>query len=145
LNISITAVNALVAESFPTAYENGYRCEELGEGWALARWIYRADALRPGYYVPGPTLFGLADLAFWFACFTVLGLEPMAVTSDLAISFLRPAQEGDVLGRAQLLKVGRTRLYGQIDMWVDGAPARLVAQAHGNYVPPADRNRSGSK
>jgi len=145
VNFSVEDVNRLVAEGFPTASENGYRCEEFGEGWALARWSYRADGLRPGGYVPGPTLFGLADLALWFACFTVLGLEPMAVTSDLSIAFLRPAIAGDVLARAELLKVGRSRLYGQIDLWVDGTPDRLVAQAHGSYVPPADRNRSGSR
>jgi uncharacterized protein (TIGR00369 family) len=145
VNFTIDQVNELVATGFPTAFASGYRCEEMGEGWAVARWSYQPLGLRPGGYIPGPTLFGLADLAFWFACFTVLGLEPMAVTSDLSISFLRPAQGGDVLGRAELLRVGRTRLYGQINMWVDGAPDRLVAQAHGNYVPPSERNKSGSR
>ena len=145
LNFTVDEVNQLVAEGFPSAYAIGFRCEEFGEGWALARWTYRADALRPGGYVPGPTLFGLADVALWFACFTVLGLEPMAVTSDLSIAFLRPARGSDVLARAELLKVGRSRLYGQVDLWVDGARDRLVAQAHGSYVPPPDRNRSGSR
>jgi uncharacterized protein (TIGR00369 family) len=145
VNVSISEVNELLASGFPTAHQSGYRCEEMGEGWAIARWTYRADGLRPGGYIPGPTLFGLADLAFWFACFTVLGLEPMAVTSDLSISFLRPAVGGDALAKCRLLRVGRTRIYGQIDMWVEGSPERLVAQAHGNYVPPADRNKSGSR
>lgn len=145
MSFTVDEVNELVAEGFPSAHANGFRCEDFGDGWALARWSYQPDGLRPGGYVPGPTLFGLADLALWFACFTALGLEPMAVTSDLSIAFLRPALGGDVLARAELLKVGRSRLYGQVDLWVDGAPELLIAQAHGSYVPPADRNRSGSR
>ena len=130
-------VNALLAEGFPSAFANGFRCEELGERWSLARWGFRESELRPGGYIPGPTLFGLADLAFWFAVFTVVGLEPMAVTSDLSIAFLRPAVGGDALARAEILKAGRSRIYAEVDLWVEGAPERLVAKAHGNYVLPA--------
>lgn len=142
--ISPAEVNKLVESEFPAAYSSGYRCIEMGERTALARWEHDPAVLRPGGYVSGLTLFGLADIALWFATFTVVGLEPMAVTSDLAISFLRPAVGASVLGRAQLLRVGSTRVYGQIDMWLEGDEARLVAQAHGNYSPPAARRRSGS-
>lgn len=146
LNLTLAEVNDLLAAGFPSAHKGGFRCEEFGEGWALARWSHQPEMLRPGGYVPGPTLFGLADLALWFACFTVIGLEPMAVTSDLAIAFLRPAKDSDVLAKATILRVGRSRIYGQVDLWVDGSEDRLVAQAHGSYVPPpADRSRSGSK
>lgn len=146
MTISVEQINELLAVGFPTAHEGGFRCEDFGDRWATARWSYRPDGLRPGGYIPGPTLFGLADLALWFACFTVLGLEPMAVTSDLSINFLRPALGGDVLARADLLKVGRTSIYGQVNLWMDGAPERLVAQAHGSYVPPPEvRNKSGSR
>jgi uncharacterized protein (TIGR00369 family) len=142
--ISPAEVNALVAEQFPAAYASGYRCLELGEGSALGRWEHDPAVLRPGGYVSGLTLFGLADIALWYATFTVVGLEPMAVTSDLAISFLRPAVGASVLGRAQILRAGSTRIYGQIDMWLEGEEDRLVAQAHGNYSPPAGRRKSGS-
>lgn len=137
-------VDALVGEQFPAAYQAGYRCLQLGERWALARWQHDPTVLRPGGYVSGLTLFGLADIALWFATFTVVGLEPMAVTSDLSISFLRPAVGRSVLGRAQILRAGSSRIYGQIDMWLEGDESRLVAQAHGNYSPPTARRRSGS-
>lgn len=131
-------VDNLVAHGFPAAYASGYRCEEMGELWAMARWTYDPDTLRPGGYISGPTLFGLADLAFWFATFTVLGPAPMAVTSELSIAFLRPALGGDVLARAELMKVGKTRIYGEVRLWVDGAPDRLVAHATGSYAPPVN-------
>jgi uncharacterized protein (TIGR00369 family) len=129
-------VDRLVASGFPAAYDGGYRCEEMGDGWAVARWTYDPASLRPGGYISGPTLFGLADLSFWFATFTVLGPAPMAVTSELSISFLRPALGGDVLARAELLRVGKTRIYGDVRIWVDGAADRLVAHATGSYSPP---------
>lgn len=129
-------VDRLVESGFPAAYASGYRCEEMGQRWAIARWIYEPASLRPGGYISGPTLFGLADLAFWFATFTELGPAPMAVTSELSIAFLRPALGGDVLARAELLAVGKTRMYGEIRIWVDGAPHRLVAHATGSYSPP---------
>ncbi len=130
-------IDVLIAQAFPGATEAGYRCQEIGDGWAIARWEHDHKVLRPGGYVSGFTLFGLADIALWYATFTVLGgAELMAVTSDMAISFLRPAVGGSVLGKATILRAGATRIYGQIDMWVEGQEDRLVAQAHGNYSPP---------
>ena len=65
-------------------------------GWAVARWEYDPSQLRPGGYISGPTQFTLADTAIWFAVFTVIGISPMAVTTDLSISFLRPATGSDL-------------------------------------------------
>jgi uncharacterized protein (TIGR00369 family) len=58
------------------------------------------------------------------------------VTSELSIAFLRPALDGDVLARADLLRIGKTRIYGEVRIWVDGAADRLVAHATGSYSPP---------
>ncbi|MDP3985018.1 MAG: PaaI family thioesterase [Acidimicrobiia bacterium] len=129
-------VDALVKEGFPDAYRSGLRCEEMGEGWAIARWLYDSSALRPGDYISGPTLFAAADVALWFATFTLLGPAPMAVTSDLSITFLRPAVGNDVLARAEILRQGRSRIYGEVRLWVDGQPHQLVAHATGSYAPP---------
>lgn len=130
------AVNQMLATEFPSAYEHGHRCVELGDGVAVSRWSFDESKLRPGAYVPGPTLFGLADTALWFATFTVIGIEPMAVTSEMSIRFLRPAQNGDVLARATINSVSRRRIVGTIEMWVDGRPDRLVAVAQASYARP---------
>ena len=136
LSITPEQVDQLVAREFPASYAEGNRCVELANGTALARWAFDPSKLRPGAYVPGPTLFALADSALWYACFTVLGLEPMAVTSEMSIRFLRPAQGGDVLAKATLNSVSTRRLVGTIEVWVDGAPEKLVAVAQGSYSPP---------
>ena len=128
------SINAFLAEQYPSAYTSGYRCEESGPGRIVARWGYDVRSLRPGGLISGPTQFGLADVALWFLCFTVLGLAPMAVTSELHITFLRPASGGDLMARAELLRAGRTRITGDVRLWVDGAHDRLVAHAVGSYA-----------
>lgn len=126
-------VNDFVAAVYPAAAATGYRSVELGEGYAVARWIYDPTSLRPGDLISGPTLFTVADIALWHLSFTVLGLKPMAVTSDVHITFLRPAAGGDVIGRAELLRAGKTRISGQVRLWIEGAEDRPVAHAVGGY------------
>jgi uncharacterized protein (TIGR00369 family) len=128
------AVNAFLAREFPSAHDVGHRCVDLGPGFALARWPHNPLLLRPGGFVSGPTQFSLADIALWFLSFTVLGLAPMAVTSELYISFLRPAVGGDLVARAELLRAGKTKISGTVRIWVDGAPDRPVAHVTGSYV-----------
>lgn len=128
-----STVNQFVEAEYPAAYAGGYRCDDLGEGFAVARWAYDPATLRPGGLISGPTQFTVADLALWLLSFTVLGLKPMAVTSDVHITFLRPAAGGDLVARAELLRAGRTRISGQVRVWIDGAEDRPVAHAVGGY------------
>jgi uncharacterized protein (TIGR00369 family) len=128
------AVDEFVARVFPSTAAQGYGCAEIGVGYAVARWTHDAGALRPGGLISGPTQFGAADLALWYLSFTVLGLVPMAVTSDLQITFLRPARGGDLIARAELLRAGRSRITGRVLLWIDGAPDRPVSHATGNYA-----------
>ena len=129
-------VNEFVAEEFPAAYGESMRCEEIGDGFAIARWTYDPSQLRPGEYISGPRMFGLADLAFWFVTFTVNGLEAMAVTSEMSIRFLRPAQHGDLLARAEIESVTRRRIVASVRLWIEGSPDRPVAVAQGSYARP---------
>jgi uncharacterized protein (TIGR00369 family) len=135
-------INVFLDDVYHSAYVAGFRCEEMGEGWAKARWIYQRDRLRAGDYIPGPIQFWLADLALWFAIFTIVGISPMAVTSDLAITFLRPGVGGDLVARAELLQVGKTRIYGDVRLWVDGAEDRLISHATGSYAGDINRRIS---
>lgn len=112
------------------------RCEELGQRYAIARWHFDETQLRPGNYIPGPRIFGMADSALWFATFTVLGLEAMAVTSEMSIRFLRPAQGGDLMAKASIISESTRRIVGNVELWIDGDPDRLVAVAQGSYARP---------
>lgn len=133
---TVDQVNAHFVDAYPAAALSGVRCESIEDRAATARWTFDETQLRPGRYISGPTMFGLADTALWFAVFSVIGIETMAVTSEMSIRFLRPAQHGDLLATATINSVSRRRIVGTIELWVDGEPDRLVAIAQGSYARP---------
>ena len=95
--VSVDEVNEFLAPEFAGSPN---RCEEVGDGWATA--LLRPDerSLRPGAIISGPTVFGVCDAALYYACFTAIGLEPMTLTSELSIRFLRPARGAELRARA---------------------------------------------
>ena len=126
-------INEFVEQAFPGATG---RCAEVGDGPSVAVLRTEGVNLRPGGIVPGPAVFGLCDAALWYACFTKLGIEPMAMTSELSIRYLNPARGAEIRARADLVKVGRRTIVGNVTVWTDD-PAKPVAVAQGTYVPPA--------
>jgi len=134
MSLTPDEVNAFFAREFPSSYAGGYRCEAIDAGRVRVRWTYDAATLRPGGLISGPMQFGLADIALWFLSFTVVGLAPMAVTTDMHINFLRPAVGGDLVAEATLLRAGKTRITGEVRLWVDGAPDKQVAHVVGSYA-----------
>lgn len=143
---SVELVNAFVAEAYPAAAREGVVCEALGDRSARARWTFDDTELRPGGLISGPRIFGLADSALWFATFTVIGIEAMAVTAEMSIRFLRPARGGDLVAQARIDAVTARRIVGSVDVWVDGSADRPVAVAQGTYArPPGDERRPGTE
>ncbi|HEY0191555.1 MAG TPA: PaaI family thioesterase [Kofleriaceae bacterium] len=128
------AINEFFVREFPAAAGSGIRCVEVGASHVVSRWTYDPATLRPGGFISGPTQFTLADTALWFLTFTVLGLAPMAVTSELQIQFLRPAIGADLYARAELLRAGKHKIAGSVRLWVDGTPERLVSFVTGSYM-----------
>ncbi|MFZ4812654.1 MAG: PaaI family thioesterase [Ilumatobacteraceae bacterium] len=113
----------------------GNRCESVGERWAVALMRTEGVVLRPGGIISGPTVFGVCDAALYYACFTAIGIEPMTLTSELSIRFLRPAQGPELRARADLHHVGQRSIIGNVIAWTDD-PDRPVAVAQGTYVRP---------
>ena len=81
-------INNFIKGAFPGI---GSDCIEVGPRHAVARRIITTEHIRPGGYVSGPTQFAIADGALWYALFGAVGIEAMALTSELSIRFLRPA------------------------------------------------------
>ena len=114
-----------------------HSCHEISPTYAVARHVVDQSGLRPGGFVPGPTQFSMADVVLWFLSFSALGrVEPMALTSELSIRFLRPAQGEVMWARADLDKAGRTSVVGTVKIWMDDRPERLVSTAQGTYALP---------
>ena len=131
--LTAAEINAFVAESFPGS---SGECVEVGEGFAVARRFITADVIRPGGFVSGPTQFGLADVVLWHALFGAVGIEPMAMTSELSMRFLRPAAGEVLFARAELHQVGRRNVIGSVTLWMDDRADKIVSVAQGTYVRP---------
>lgn len=137
VGLTIEAVNAMVREQFAGS---GNRCVELGSDYAIAAYEVQDANIRPGGFVSGPTQFALIDSALWFVTFVALGrIEPMALTSELSIRFLRPAQGDRILCRATLEAVSRRSVVGTAHVWVDGRPEKITATGQGTYAVPLPR------
>ena len=130
--VTIDEVNEFLRTDFGGTSNS---CEEVGDGWAIAIFRPTELSLRPGGIISGPTMFGVCDAALYYACFTVLGISPMTVTSEMSIRFLRAAQGSELRARADLVKVGRRAIIGNVVAWTDD-PATPVAVAQGTYMPP---------
>lgn len=128
-------VNETIHQHWPASI---HECVEVGPTHALARCLIDQDSLRPGGFVAGPTQFSIADVALWYLSFSALGrVEPMTLTSELSIRFLRPAQGRVMWARADLDKAGRSSVVGTVKIWMDDRPNRLVSTAQGTYALPA--------
>ena len=135
--ITADEINAYLAEAFPIS---GQRCVEVGGRWAVAAITPDERSRRPGDIISGPTIFGLCDAVLWYALFGAVGLEPMALTSELSIRYLRPARGDTVFARAELHHVGKRSVIGSIRCWVDEAEDKTIAVAQGTYIRPQPRS-----
>jgi uncharacterized protein (TIGR00369 family) len=125
----------MVRDAFPGS-EN--LCTELGDGYAVASRSVDATDLRPGGFISGPAQFALADAALWYLVFAVVGrVEPMALTAELSIRFVRPAIGNVITARATIDAAGRRNVVGTIRIWVDDREHKPTAVAQGTYVLPA--------
>lgn len=141
LAVTVAEVNAFMVAHLPFCTRFGITCEDLGPDEALLRWRHDLGWTRPGgehAFVSGPVTMTLADAGIYLAIFTRRGITPIALTNELKTNFLRPAFGHDLLCRARILKLGRRIAYGTADIYEDGAPDRLVAQATSSYVMPDD-------
>ncbi len=93
----------------------------MEEGRAVLTFRVSERNLRPGGYISGPTQMGLADSVAYFAIFTRVGIVPMAVTSSLNYSFLRPCIGEVVEAEGRLLKLGRSLAVVEVDVRTGGS------------------------
>ncbi len=130
-------VNEMLVSAFPGTRT---RCADIGDDFAVATLEVDESDARPGGFISGPTQFALVDSAFWFATFVGLGrIEPMALTSELSIRYLRPAQGSMIACRAVVEAVSRRSVVATGHVWCDDRADRPTATAQGTYAVPLPR------
>lgn len=77
---------------------------------------YREAQLRPGGTLSGPTMMALADTAMYALVLSALGEVPLAVTTNLSITFLRRPKPEGLIAEASMLKLGRSLAVGQVSI-----------------------------
>ncbi len=117
----------------------GHSIERVGYGDVRVRWTFDEKALRPGGTVSGPTMMELADFAMYVAVFSAIGPQPLAVTTNLNINFLRKPAHADLIADAQLMKVGKRLAVGEVTIYSEGTD-EPVAHVTATYSIPQSRD-----
>ena len=137
IELTAEAINTVVRELYPGASSS---CIELGTDYAVAGCDVDPRMVRPGGFVSGPTQFAIVDAALWYVTFVALGrIEPMAMTSELSLRFLRPAQGSRMYCRATLEAVSRRSVVATAHVWCDDRTDKITATAQGTYAIPLPR------
>jgi len=126
-------------EVFPQAFYPGcgLTIERVDYADIRVRRHFQEDYLRPGGTISGPTMMELADFAMYVAVFSAIGPQPLAVTTNLTINFLRKPGHADLIADARLMKVGKRLAVGEVTIFSDGAD-EPVAHVTSTYSIPND-------
>jgi uncharacterized protein (TIGR00369 family) len=135
------AIGKLLHEVFPQAFYPGcgLTIERVDHGDIRVRRHFHEDHLRPGGTVSGPTMMELADFAMYVAVFSAVGPQPLAVTTNLNINFLRKPTRADLIAEARLMKVGKRLAVGEVTIFSDGS-SDPVAHVTSTYSIPNGGN-----
>lgn len=133
-------IGELLHEVFPQAFYPGcgLTIERVEYGNIRVRRHFQEDYIRPGGTISGPTMMELADFAMYVAVFSAIGAQPLAVTTNLNINFLRKPSQADLIADARLMKVGKRLAVGEVTIFSDGSDAP-VAHVTSTYSIPNDR------
>jgi len=138
LLVEVDELNRLLAAHEFTS-RMGMRVVGLADGECELEVPYRPQLDRPGGIVSGQVYMHAADVAFWLAIKTRLGLDDASVTSSMTTAFLGSASREALRCRARVLKLGRRLVYGFAECSAGGRPlthhtltyARMAAAAQG--------------
>lgn len=128
------AINAFLREAFPHAHTpTVVSADGLT---AVLQLPFDIGQLRPGETVSGPTMMALADTAAYALVLSAIGLQPMAVTANLTMSFLRRAGANALTAEARMLKRGRSLAVCDVLITAHGC-AEPCAHAVVTYALPS--------
>jgi len=134
--LSVGEVTEFLDEVFPQM-KGLFVTEALGPMTARVRMKIGEGELRPGGTVSGPSMFALADCAFYIVTMAMIGRESLTVTTNCNINFMRKPGPVDLIGEARIMKLGRSLSVGEVTIFSDGME-EPVAHATLTYsIPPS--------
>ena len=136
LKMSMTDLRTVI-DQFPQASEH-LDLIAVEPMKATMRMSIDARHLRPGQTVSGPTMFLLADCAFYIATLAMVRPKKLSVTTNTNINFMRRPKGRALIGVAHILKLGKHLSVGEVRIYTEHEPERCVAHATMTYSIPAD-------
>jgi uncharacterized protein (TIGR00369 family) len=136
--MDVAQLDRFLAAEFPQVFHaaSGLTIEQVWHGGGRVRQVYRAEFIRPGGTISGPTMMALADFAMYVGVLASIGPVPLAVTINLSINFLRKPEARDLIAECRLLKLGKRLATGEVTIRSDGMD-EPVAHATSTYSIPA--------
>lgn len=134
--IKMTAkeITAFLAVEFPQMGDE-FKVETVNENDITVRLSVADKHLRPGGTVSGPSMFALADFAFYAAVLAHVGPKALAVTTNCNIDFMRKPALTDMIAKANILKLGKSLVVGDVHLFSEGVE-KPVARASLTYSVP---------
>ena len=102
--------HVLSESAFAKIYD--FKLQSFGMGKCVLAVPFQPALERPGGIVAGSVFMTAADVAMWLAIMTVLGKDASTVTTELKTTFLSPARQEAVTCTAEILKLGKSLIYG---------------------------------
>lgn len=130
-------LHRFMKREFPQTSED-YEVENVAENEITVRMPVSDRNLRPGGTVSGPSIFGLADIAFYLAVLAMIGPVALAVTTNCSIDFMRkPAAGRHLIAKARILKLGKILAVGDVLVYSEGESAPVARASMTYSIPPS--------
>lgn len=135
--ITAEAVAAFWDEHFPQIQKgHDIAILSIAPGEAVLRLVPSERHLRPGGTVSGPTLVTLADVTAYAALLAHVGPEPMIVTTNINVNFMRRSALAPLLASCRILKLGKRLAVVEVGISPE-AGGELIAHATATYSIPS--------
>jgi len=136
LAMTIDEMHDFLARVFPEVCDD-FDILALSEAEITVRMNITEKHLRPGGTVSGPSMFTLADVAYYLATLSHIGPKALTVTTSCAIDFMRKPAPANLIAKARVLKLGKALSVGDVMLYSEGTD-KPVAHANLTYSIPKD-------
>lgn len=119
---------AAVFDKAPFIADLGIRLMDAGEGWVEAELELEERLLQQHGFAHAGVVSTLADHTAGAAASTMIEAGQSVLTADYTIHLLRPARGSKLRSRGEVVRVGRTMVVAEADVWAgDSHCARYVS------------------
>ncbi|CAG2132315.1 hypothetical protein LMG31506_01004 [Cupriavidus yeoncheonensis] len=131
--LTLAGIDAMLERVLaPWVRQLGLRAEAVDDAGITLRLPFQEMFRHAGGVVCGQVLMSAADTAMIVAVASALGAFRPMTTVTLNTNFMRPVIDGDVLVRANVLRLGKTVVFGEIEL--TGTDGKLAVQATTTYA-----------